>query len=307
MAEISNPASALVSRLEGYHFFGFDGAPCSQRVGFALAEKGLRRQRAVHFMDDSPAALTARPGHYIFRRVSLIKHDNLTPEYAAIQPHMVVPALVRDGRLWIESMDIVSYLDEAIPAPPLRPTDPAAAELSDALVQLGKDLHVSIRHITFHWSLGRLGKTNARTQRTLAQLQQDGSPEQLAEFYARFNANEIEADEFLRHLRRVEDAYAEQEARLTSDGREFLTGATFSTADIIWGIKVLRLVESGYPLTRNFPALATWFERVRRRPGFRQGVVGHYRFLHYAMRLKAEIGNLLGNGIKHSSRTPAAV
>ncbi len=43
MALIENPKSKLVPQLKGLHFFGFDGAPCSQRVSFALAEKGLNR------------------------------------------------------------------------------------------------------------------------------------------------------------------------------------------------------------------------------------------------------------------------
>ena len=95
MALIESPASPLVPRLQGLHLFGFDGAPCAQRVNFALAEKGLERARKVKWSDDHPAALVAPPGTYVYREVSLVRHDNLTEGYAAIQPNMVVPALVR--------------------------------------------------------------------------------------------------------------------------------------------------------------------------------------------------------------------
>lgn len=305
MTLIENPASPLVSELEGVHLFGFDLAPCSQRVSFALAEKGLFRERKTHFLDRSRRNLKSSPGGYIFRNVSLIKHDNMTESYAAIQPNLVVPALVHDGRLHIESMDIVAYLDEAWPENPLVPVDPAAAALCHELIEQAKDLHVSIRHVTFHWSLGKIGKTDAKTQATAARLQKEGSTDQLAEFYARFNDDEIDEDEFLGHLRALEAGYAAQEARLRSDGRPFLTGDTFSSADIIWAIKVLRLSECCYPLARNFPLLNRWFEAVRARPGFQDGVIGNHRFFHHAFRFRAAVENLLGMGISSSSRQTA--
>ncbi|MFT4581602.1 MAG: glutathione S-transferase [Gammaproteobacteria bacterium] len=300
MPLVVNPLSPLVPKLSGVHFFGFDPAPCSQRVGFALAEKGLLRERAVSFMNDSPKNLHTAKDRYLFRNVSLIKHDNLTEAWSQIQPNMVVPALVHDGRLYVESMDIIDYLDEAWPTNPLRPVNHEAARLCDELVQQGKDLHVSIRHITFHWSLGAMGKINVATQAKLNELQADDSPEKLAEFYSQFSQNDIDKTEFVRHLHLLESGYAAQEVRLAKDGHEFLTGGSFSTADIIWAIKILRLNECGYPLGDKFPLLASWYERISERPAFRQGVVGRYRFFHHAFRFKAGIENLFGKGIRSS-------
>ena len=154
MALIDKPSSPLVARLHGIHLFGFDGAPCSQRVSFALAEKGLKRGARVHWADSSADSLSAPSGTYTFRNVSLVKHENMTEAYAAIQPNMVVPALVHDGKLHIESMDIVAYIDKTWPHNPLYPSDPAAADLCQELVEQGKALHVSVRYVTFHWSLG---------------------------------------------------------------------------------------------------------------------------------------------------------
>ncbi|MCP5202114.1 MAG: glutathione S-transferase family protein [Gammaproteobacteria bacterium] len=304
MALIESPASPLVPRLQGLHLFGFDGAPCAQRVNFALAEKGLERARKVKWADDHPAALVAPPGTYVYREVSLVRHDNLTEGYAAIQPNMVVPALVHDGRLYIESMDIIAYLDEAFPEQPLRPREPAAAALCDELVQLGKDLHVSVRHVTFHWSLGGLARTDTETEARVARLERGDSPEGLAEFYRRFNGNAIELATFHQHLHELEDGYAQQETRL-ADGRPFLTGPDFSIADIIWAIKVLRLTECAYPFARNFPHLAAWYRRVAARPGFRQGVLGRYKFVHHVFRVKGMLMNLFGRGVVNASRVAA--
>jgi glutathione S-transferase len=306
MAIVEQPPSPLVPRLSGVHFFGFDGAPCSQRVSFALAEKGLKRCGQVQWADEKPGTLSAPSGSYLFRQVSLIKHENMTEAFAQIQPNMVVPALVHDGRLVIESMDIVEYIDKTWPYNPLFPADPDAAALSRELVDEGKALHVSIRYVSFHWSLGSIGKTDRATQAEIARLQQSGSPEQLAEFYAKFNDDAIDEATFLRHLQALEGAYEIQQHRLESDGRRYLTGEQFTMADIIWSIKVLRLIECGYPLKRNFPVLAAWYDRVAARPGFRDGVFANNRLFHYGFRLKAFVENLLGRGIRDASRGAAA-
>jgi glutathione S-transferase len=306
MVTVANPKSHLPSKLSGFHFFGFDAAPCSQRVSFALAEKGLVRARAVPTFSDAPRDRVAPPGTYIFRPVSLVKHENLTEEYAAIHPDMVVPALVHDGTLHLESMDIVAYVDTALPGGKLIPEDAARRALCDELVELGKSLHVAVRHVTFLWSLGKIGKIDARTLAALRRLERSDSPEQLGEFYARFNNNAISKATFVEHLNALETGYAEQNARLRSDGRPFLTGDTFTIADIIWAIKVLRLTECAYPFERNFPELAAWYARVSDRPGFRQGVMANHRFFHTVFRVKSKLEGLFGRRLVENSRYAGA-
>jgi glutathione S-transferase len=297
VALIESANSKLVSQLEGVHLFGFDGAPCSQRVSFALAEKGLHRARRVAWRSEAPPHLVAAPGTYVFRNVSLVTHENLTEDYAKIQPNMVVPALVHDGRLHIESMEIIEYLDAAWPESPLTPVDPEEARRCGEIVTKGKELHVAVRHVTFHWTLGRLGKTDRKTQDLVATLEPGSSRERLAAFYANFNRTGIETETFVEHLHALEAGYSEQNAILESDGREFLAGPRFSTADIIWAIKVLRLTECGYPFARNFPALSAWYDRIKRRRGFKDGVLSRNRVFHHVFRLKSGWDRLIGRGI----------
>lgn len=301
MPQIDTPESPLVTRLSGVHLFGFDGAPCSQRVQFALAEKGLRRGRSVPWRSARAGDIVAAAGTYNFRSVSLTKHENLTPEYAAIQPNMVVPALVHDGRLYVESMDIIEYLDQAWPEQPLIPPQAAAAELAASLVNRAKALHVSVRHVTFNYSLGALGRLKPAQLKQLAQLERAGSPEQLADFYARFSARAIPHETFVAHLHALEEGFAELEALLCSDQRAFLTGDTFSVADIIWSIKVMRLVECAYPFAQSAPAVAQWYRRIAQRPAFRDGVARRNRFFHYFFRSISAIERFFGKGVAHDS------
>ena len=299
MARVESPKSPLVAKLRGVHLFHFEGAPCAQRVRFALAEKGLVRGRDVPWQSDAPETLVAPPGTWTSRAVSLIRREHLTEAYAAIHPDMVVPALVHDGRLYLESMDIVRYADETFPGPTLLPRDPGDAALAVELVDEGKRLHVSVRYVSFRWGLGRLGKLDADAEATLKRLEREGSPEQLASFYGRYDRGQIDEATFVEHLRALESGYARVEA-LLADGRAFLVGDAFSVADILWSLTVLRIRECGYPFER-FPALSRWYERIEQRPGFRNGVMARHRALSRMFRLKAAVENLFGVGLRAAS------
>lgn len=76
---------------------------CSQKVRLALFEKNLSfEQTVLHFW----------------------RGDHLTPEYLAINPNGVVPTLVDDGAVVIDSSVICEYLDEAYPDRSLSPGTP---------------------------------------------------------------------------------------------------------------------------------------------------------------------------------------
>lgn len=302
MPRIDNPKSPLVPKLQGLHLFHFEGAPCAQRVRFALAEKGLTRGRDVAWQTDAPETLVAETGAWISRHVSLIKKDHLTDAYAAIHPNLVVPALVHDGQLYIESMDIVDYIDATWPQNRLMPEDPDAAGLARSLVAQGKALHVSVRYVSFRWGLGRLGKLSADDEQDLRRLETNGSPEQLVSFYERYDRDQIEEATFSEHLAALEGGYGTLERLLSGDGRPFLTGDTFTIADIIWSLKVLRIQECGYPFAANYPALFAWHGRVTSRPAFKDGVMSRHTAMSRIFKLKAAAANLFGRGLKQASR-----
>ena len=67
MALVKHPKSPLVCKLEGVHLFHYDGAPCAQRVRFALHEKGMIRGREVKFDADYTARCTTQDGAWLSR------------------------------------------------------------------------------------------------------------------------------------------------------------------------------------------------------------------------------------------------
>jgi len=69
---------------------------CSQRVRFVLNAKKIPFEQ--HLLD-------------------LFSGDQLKPEYKAINPNAVVPALIHQGRTVLDSAVIMEYLDEVMPYP----------------------------------------------------------------------------------------------------------------------------------------------------------------------------------------------
>src|SRR5271169_1823554 len=82
---------------------------CSVKVRLVLVEKGLE---------------------FVGETLDLQRGDQHRPEYAKLNPNEVVPTLIHDGKVVIESTLIIEYLDEAFPEPPLMPHAPHARALA---------------------------------------------------------------------------------------------------------------------------------------------------------------------------------
>ena len=85
--------------------FHNDMSTCSQKVRLALAEKGL---------------------DWTDHHLNLRAADQQKLDYLALNPNGVVPTIRDYGTVVIESTVINEYLDDACPAPLLRPEDASA-------------------------------------------------------------------------------------------------------------------------------------------------------------------------------------
>lgn len=306
MPLIEHPTSLIPGTLEGLHLFHFDGAPCAQRVRFALGEKGLARGREEKFDSVTPSAIKGEPGRWVSRIVSLVKKDHMSRAYSEIHPNMVVPALVHDGSLYLESLDIIKYLDQAFGGPPLIPTAPDLKAATMSRVEQAKDLHLSIRYVTFHWGLGRLAMLNPKERQQLATFARQGEDgENLVAFYEGYSQRTIPESIYRDHLLKLHTAFCELNGEL-EDGRKFLMSDEVSIADAFWSMKILRLLECGYPIQAQHPKLYEWYQRVYQRPSFQNEVMGRNRLTNRAFRVKAHLESLFGAGLKKAVNDLAA-
>ena len=87
--------------------YGFWRSLATYRVKVALALKGMQVDEAS---------------------IDLLKGEQHNPDYRAVNPQAVVPALLLDdgGAPLFQALAILEYLDETKPQPPLLPKDPRA-------------------------------------------------------------------------------------------------------------------------------------------------------------------------------------
>ena len=300
MPKIDAPVSPIVARLQGLHLFHFDGAPCAQRVRFALGEKGITRGREVKFDAVTAQSVQGEKNSWVSRVVSLAKKEHISPAYAQIHPDMVVPALVHNGQLYLESLDIIAYLDNAFGGPRLIPPPSPLLDDTMALVEQAKQLHVSLRYVSFRWGLGRLAMLKPKERARLSKLAGQGSDkENLVSFYDAYSTRSIPQRLFHQHLARLYKAFQVLDSQM-SDGRRYLLGDSLTIADVFWSMKVLRLIETGYPVAVHHPELFLWYQRMYNRPSFQNEVMARNRMSKRFFRAKSGLDNALGLGLRRA-------
>jgi maleylacetoacetate isomerase len=74
--------------------------------------------------------------------VNLVDNQHQGPDFAALNPQKLVPALAVDGQVLTQSLAILEWLDEAHPEPALLPADPLARAQARAMAQIiACDIH----------------------------------------------------------------------------------------------------------------------------------------------------------------------
>lgn len=229
----------------GLHIFHARMSSCSQKLRIFLNLKDI-----------------AWEGH----EMNLAESETYTEWFMGINPRGLVPVLVRDGEIHIESNDILAMLDERFPEPRLFP--PEHADEIAALLRREDDIHHDLRTLSFRFVLGRT-KTNKPPE--LLSRYRDfeatvgGAPdidrrEHELHFYERL-ASEGLSDAAVRAAADVfRDVFDDLERRLSA-GAWFL-GETLSVLDIAWFVYAYRLTLAGYPFARLHPRVHAWYERL---------------------------------------------
>jgi len=237
---------------KGIHLLHHATSSCSQKTRIVLNLKGVQWESHI---------------------VDLRKKQNNEAWFLGINPRGLVPVLVIDGAVHIESNDILMYLDEHFPDPRLVPEG-----RKDEMIRLLEDeddLHLDLRNLTMRYVVppDLLGKS----PEVLASYRQHGSGTVRGaadsrkavelEYWERFNATGgVPDDAVISSAHRFRQEFNRHENVLT--GRDYLFGDALSLLDIAWFVYATRMKLVSYPLEALHPHVDRWYEGLRARPVF---------------------------------------
>jgi glutathione S-transferase len=197
------------------------------------------------------------------------QHD---PAYVKLNPHHVVPTLVHDGQVLVESSLIIAYLDEAFPEPPMRPANALGRyALARWIKRVDDELHPAAPIVTF--AIGPR-KLLLQQPKEVREANIAGIPDPVARATRRSVIEHgVAAPEFAGALRVFVDTLDDMEAEL--DHQRWISGARFGLADATLLPYVLRLEHLAMdPLLASTarPRVADWFARVKALPSYATAV-----------------------------------
>jgi glutathione S-transferase len=245
----------VLGRIEGdlkmMELYHFGMSTCSQKVRLVFAEKELE---------------------FVSHAVNLAAGEQHNPEYVKLNPMHVVPTLVHDGAVFVESSLIIRYLDDLPNTRPMQPADAAGRyRVSWWLNYIDKKVHPQAPNLTF-----AIGPRDAilRQPKEAVAASIAAIPDPV-EREARRSVIEhgIEAPEFgaaAKEFLTMTDLMEAQLARTP-----WLSGDRFGLADATVAPYVLRLDQMGMtPVISEVakPRLSDWFARVRARQSYKTAV-----------------------------------
>jgi glutathione S-transferase len=199
--------------------------------------------------------------------LDLRRGDQHRAQYLELNPNGVVPTLVHDGNVLLESTLIIEYLEAAFPEVRLMPADPYARYRARSWMKKIDDyLHAACSALTFAIAF----------RKTMLRM----GPEALAEHLKRIPnpeyrerqrlslAQGLDAPQAAHALRQYDRFIGEMEEALSAT--PYLAGIDFTLADAAAIPYVNRAqMLSLDPLWKGRrPAVADWLARMRERPSF---------------------------------------
>ena len=225
--------------------YNFPPSTCSLKVRICLAEKNLE---------------------WVDHRLDSRDGDHLKPDYLKLNPNGVVPTLIHDGNVIIDSSVICEYLDEVFPAVRLTPEDPVArAHMRKWLRYFEEVPTPAVRYPTFQMVLIKgFQKLSPQAFRQAA----DSRPLR-KHFYRRMGQDGFSQEEIDKAVDDIADTVARMEGALASGG-PWLMGEAYTLADICVAPSIDRMEDLGFEALweDGHPLVTGWFRRIKARPAY---------------------------------------
>ena len=230
-----------------YHYWS---SVCSQKARMCLAEKKIP---------------------WDSRHVDLFRFDNYSDWYTKLNPKNVVPTLVHDGRIIIESNVILEYLEDVFPQVRLRPEDAYERAMMRLWIYNSEEMaHWNVN--TCSHNLRHAKRMEARyTKEELLRAADQCSNPMIGLRLKRRLAVGVSAEEEDEAYEKLEFMLRQMELRLAEAA--WLAGASFSLADVAMAPMINRIEVLARPemiAADRKPRVADWWQRIQARPGFQE-------------------------------------
>jgi glutathione S-transferase len=220
---------------------------CSQRVRFVLNAKKLPFEEV---------------------KLDLLAGDQLKPDYLALNPNGVVPTLVHDGAVVIDSSVIIEYLDEIAPQPEgFTPKEPAKRAAMRALMRFIDEMPAAaVRVPTFN--LAFLPRFAAMSEEEFVAFAE--SKPLRKEFMLTMGRKGFSVKEMKSALERLARTLVRMEETIHASGGPWLMGTSPTLADVAVMPAIVRMADLGLDtMWKEKPVIARWFDAIRAHPAFK--------------------------------------
>ena len=257
---------------KGIHLLNFANSSCSQKLRIYLNLKNI---------------------DWKSHEVNLATGQNYSNWFLGINPNGLVPVLVDDGDVEIESNDILIYLEKKYPSPKLI-YEIDTTKIEKELLE-EDDLHVDIRNIAYRYMFNGLGKKSSKKLNNFEKHEFKADSELIKkknkeiEFYRNYGESGITDEAIKESLKKFDQKYQKFNKQLGVS--KFLKGDEISILDIAWFIYTYRLYISGFPFREKYPNVLRWYVLLFSRKEFRKELNDNllFKILRFIALIRASI------------------
>ena len=238
---------------KGIHLFHFSGSACSQKLRIFFNIKKINWNSHV---------------------INLIKQEQFSEWFLGINPRGLVPTLVHDGDVHIESNEIMAYLDGVYKDNKLFPID-LIDEINKDLA-FEDSLHHDLRRLTFRYIIPHaLGKKNPSTIDAKEQFEgtiqgkADENKSKEILFWKNHYQNGITDDEIIESANKFKNIYEDFDKTLKN--QKYLKGDEFTVVDLAWYVSTKRLAMAGIPIEK-YKNVQKWFSNLDNDENFKKEI-----------------------------------
>lgn len=242
------PTNTEVLDFKGLHLYHSGISNCSMRVRMVLEEKGIPWE-----------------SHHL----NILVKEHITPEYFGINPNGLVPTLVYDGVVIIESDDIIDYIDDAFPNPPLKPE--GAHDREQMYYWLRKAVQIHVKAVKTYIYYKRVGKNMAHDAEEDEKYRSLQTNPELLNFHRKSTTTGFTDEDVSKAEGILDDCFRTLDSQLSKNA--WIAGEDFSLADVAWIPLHFTLDKLAGFSFEPYANLGDWADRIGQRDSFQKAVL----------------------------------